>query len=121
MAELRLRRRHLRALRTDDRKLVYVGDRSFQFFDLENDPGEATPLPPEADGYRAAVETLGRRMREARSFRGGLGERSAQGSTPSEEIRRQLESLGYVDDPDDESDSEDRSDPGSVRDSRDGF
>ena len=96
LLDLRFHRRHLRALRTAERKLVSdVRGRSL-LFDLVRDPREAHPLRAR-DAVAQARRELDRTLEAARGFRDGLASRGALRIPLDPAMRERLEALGYLD------------------------
>jgi arylsulfatase A-like enzyme len=98
LLDLRRPRRHLRGLRSAERKLVSDARGRARLFDLVRDPGEVRPLR----GSEAVVEArreLDRTLEAARSFRDGLGSRGAVATPLDRDMRERLEALGYLDAP----------------------
>jgi arylsulfatase A-like enzyme len=98
LLDLRRPRRHLRGLRSAERKLVSDARGPARLFDLVRDPGEVRPLR----GSEAVVEArreLDRTLEAARSFRDGLASRGAVATPLDRDMRERLEALGYLDAP----------------------
>jgi len=99
LAELLLDRRSLRALRSNERKVVQAREGGpVRVFDLVADPGERTPLDPvrgagDARSPRAALEDATARMQR---FRSALADRGADSIELTPELEEQLRSLGYL-------------------------
>ncbi|HET6304872.1 MAG TPA: sulfatase [Myxococcota bacterium] len=96
LLELRRPRRHLRALRTAERKLVSDARGRSLLFDLVRDPREAHPLRAREVVAEARRE-LDRTLEAALGFRDGLASRGAVGTPLDREMRERLEALGYLD------------------------
>ncbi|MCG8590283.1 MAG: sulfatase-like hydrolase/transferase [Proteobacteria bacterium] len=97
LAELRLPKRQLRALRSNREKFIADGRGFRAYFDLESDPREQEPLAPETPGYAAAFERLKATAAEVQHARRRAG---IDGATPvavDPETQRRLEILGYTD------------------------
>ena len=105
LAELLIDRGSMRALRSNQRKLLREFDRAPVYrFDLVKNPREAmgpgTPLP---NGPPQTDPTVFREfMQKKRKFEELLGNREADALELTEEMRKTLAELGYMDGEDDE-------------------
>jgi arylsulfatase A-like enzyme len=96
LLDLRRPRRHLRGLRSAERKLVSDARGRSQLFDLARDPGERRPLRAR-EAVAEARRELDRSLEAAQSFRDGLAARGAVRTPLDREMRERLEALGYLD------------------------
>jgi arylsulfatase A-like enzyme len=96
LLDLRRPRRHLRGLRSAERKLVSDARGRALLFDLARDPGEVRPLRAR-EAVAEAQRELDGRLEAAQGFRDGLASRGAERTPLDREMRERLEALGYLD------------------------
>ena len=96
LCELLVDRRQMRALRTNEVKLVDPGfGRPAQLFDLAGDPGELRPLSADDARGVAAKAELERMAAEALEVGARAGQ-GARGTAIDPELERRLRRLGYA-------------------------
>lgn len=93
----------LRALRTNERKVMAVGPGQQLLYDLVSDPAEASPVSDSPESARW-VRELRRARKRAVQFRDGLGARAVERVEMDPDVREQLSSLGYLGDEEEEED-----------------
>lgn len=102
LLELLIDKQQVRALRTNDYKVVVDERRGrISFFDLRLDPGETKPAPQLTPRIEQVVTQLKTIVQENRVWREGLGRRATKPAEVSDEMMSRLRSLGYVGDEDD--------------------
>jgi arylsulfatase A-like enzyme len=96
LCELLVDRRQMRALRTNEVKLVDPGfGRPAQLFDLASDPGELRPLSEDGPRGLAVTKELQRMTAEALQIGAGAGQ-GARKTEIDPELERMLRGLGYA-------------------------
>jgi arylsulfatase A-like enzyme len=97
LAELLVGRRLMRALRTDEHKLISYANRRFALFDLVRDPGELKSQRAGAPGAARAKKQLGIMLKETLSLAERIQAGGAETAVPDPDLRERLDALGYLD------------------------
>ena len=103
LCDLQNRPPQLYAVRTNSHMFIaaQVGHGSqvkfgYQFYDLERDPGERTPLPQGSSGSPEAYGTLNALCRQSGAVRALLGQTVVPHIVTDQKLLQKLKSLGYI-------------------------